>query len=94
MALAVITGGATGIGAAAVRTFAAEGHADVALWISMRGRPCVRRGDASGAGCLFRDGRVQRASIVQSVEAAVAQLGAPDVLFANAGIQKLSSLLI
>ena len=30
MALAVITGGATGIGAAAVRTFAAEGY-DVAL---------------------------------------------------------------
>ena len=30
MALAVITGGATGIGAAAVRTFAADGY-DVAL---------------------------------------------------------------
>ena len=92
MALAVITGGATGIGAAAVRTFAAEGY-DVAL-LDINGEAGrALEGEAhSGRVVFFETDVSKRASIVQSVEAAVAKLGAPDVLFANAGIQKLSSL--
>ena len=59
-------------------------------WISM-GRPAVLR-RRTGRVVFFETDVSKRASIVQSVQAAVAQLGAPDVLFANAGIQKLSSL--
>jgi len=92
MALAVITGGATGIGAAAVRTFAAEGYDVALLDINGEAGRALEGETHPGRVVFFETDVSKRASIVQSVEAAVAQLGAPDVLFANAGIQKLSSL--
>ena len=68
MALAVITGGATGIGAAAVRTFAAEGY-DVAL-LDINGEAGYSlEGETHPGKIIFFDTDVsKRGSIVQSVE--------------------------
>ena len=84
----VISGGATGIGAAAVRRFAAEGAA-VALLDTNAGDGQalideIRRG---GTQALFSPCDVADVAAVQSaVDAAAGALGGLDVVFANAGV--------
>ena len=75
-----------------MRTFAAEGYDVALLDINGEAGRALEGETHPGRVVFFETDVSKRASIVQSVEAAVAQLGAPDVLFANAGIQKLSSL--
>ena len=92
MSLVVITGGATGIGAAAVRKFAGEGY-DVAL-LDVNEEAGVKLTQESHPGKIefYRTNVRSRKAIEHSVEEAVKQFGSPSVLFANAGIQRLSSL--
>lgn len=92
MSLAIITGGATGIGAAAVRKYASEGH-EVAILDVAREASLELCRELSTQSVYFYETDVRdRAAVEASVKAAVNHSGAPTVLFANAGIQRLSSL--
>jgi len=92
MALAIITGGATGIGAAAVRKFAANGYDVALLDIEREASLKLSRESHPGSVAFFETDVRDRAAIENAVEQAVKQFGNPEILFANAGIQKLSSL--
>jgi len=92
--IAIITGGASGIGRASVELFAREG-ARVAV--------ADRRGDegesvaaglrASGCETFFIFADVSRAADAERVvRSTVAAFGPPDVLFANAGVLKIGPL--
>ena len=92
MAAVYITGGATGIGAAAVRKFAADGF-DVAVFdIQQEPVEQLATEGHSGAIHFFATDVSQRAAVRQSIAAAAAALGPPAVLFVNAGIQKLTGI--
>lgn len=92
MSLAVITGGATGIGAAAVRKFASAGY-DVALLDSNAG-PAENLGEEKHGGNIafyLTDVR-DRNAVQHSVDRAAEEFEPPSVLFVNAGIQRLASI--
>jgi 3-oxoacyl-[acyl-carrier protein] reductase len=83
--VAVITGGAKGIGAEIARTFAAEG-ARVIVW--------DLAGEAPGEGIVFRQVDVTSAeSVADAVDGAVASHGRIDVLVNNAGILRDAQLV-
>ena len=76
--VAIVTGGAKGIGAETARTFASEG-ARVTVWDVA--------GEAPGAGIAFRAVDVTKADSVQpAVDEIVAEHGRIDILVNNAGI--------
>jgi len=76
--VAIVTGGAKGIGAETARTFAAEG-ARVIVWDVA--------GEAPGERIAFRQVDVTSASsVAAAVEAALAEHGRIDILVNNAGI--------
>jgi len=82
-----ITGGAAGIGAAAVGKFASEGWAVTFMDVN----------EASSAGfqnVLFVKGDTRcRSDIKRAVDAAVSTFGGIDAVFANAGIHRSNTLL-
>ena len=88
----LITGGATGIGAAAVRKFVGEGWNVVIADINdAEGR---RLADGFGADVLYvhadtRDGAAMRSAVESAVEA----FGRLDSVFANAGIHRRNTIL-
>ena len=92
MSLAIITGGATGIGAASVRKYANEGY-DVAL-LDIEKEACLKlcQEDHPGTIAFFETDVRNREAVEASVKKAVEAFGPPAVLFSNAGIQRLSSL--
>ncbi|MDA0347347.1 MAG: SDR family NAD(P)-dependent oxidoreductase [Verrucomicrobia bacterium] len=92
MSLAVITGGATGIGAAAVRRFADEGYDVAILDINKEASIELTKESHPGKVAFFNTDVSKKRSIDEAVDQAVKQFGTPSVLFANAGIQRLSSL--
>lgn len=83
--VAVVTGGASGIGAATVRRFVAEGAQVVVADLQPeRGEAIVAElGDA--ARFIHTDVAVE-ADVAAAVDLAVAEFGALDVMFNNAGI--------
>ena len=88
--LAIITGGANGIGLATARRFAASG-ARVAIWDCLReaGEAAERELAASGADVAFFETDVTgRASVDAAVAATLARFGAIDILINNAGITR------
>ena len=82
---ALITGGASGIGAAAAELFAQEG-ARVAI-VDIQPEAGEALADRLGDGYFYRDCNVtQEDDVAAAVEAAVAQFGRLDAVFHCAGI--------
>lgn len=92
MSLVVITGGATGIGAATVRKFADQGYDVALLDINVEASESLVQEAHEGEVVFFETDMRDRKAIQASVDKAVEKFGTPSVLFANAGIQRLSSL--
>jgi len=92
MSLVVITGGATGIGAAAVRKFAENGYDVALLDIEKEASFELTKESHPGTVAFFETDVRDRMAIETSVAQAAEQFGTPTVLFANAGIQRLSTL--
>ncbi len=84
----LITGAATGIGAAGAKLFAAEGAALVALDVNVElGRETVAEIERDGGRAVFIRGDVSRDDHVRgAVEFAVESFGKLDLLWSNAGI--------
>lgn len=85
--VAIVTGGASGIGEETTRLFAAEGAKVVIADFSERGETVAQELRNSGHEALFVRTDVTKESDVQAmVQAAVETFGKIDILFANAGI--------
>ncbi len=94
MAAVFITGGATGIGAASVRKFAANGF-DVAVFdINAQAVADLAQEGHSGSITYFDTDVGQRSAVRRSIAAAAEQVGGPTTLFVNAGIQKLAGIFM
>lgn len=92
MSTVYITGGATGIGAATVRKFASHG-ADVAVFdINQEAVEALADEIDSGSVTYFETDVRDRKAVRHSVAAAAEDLGPPDTLFVNAGVQKLQGI--
>jgi NAD(P)-dependent dehydrogenase (short-subunit alcohol dehydrogenase family) len=91
----LISGTATGIGAAGARLFASEGAALVTIDMNAAGgRETVSDIDAAGGRALFFQGDVSDARVVSgAVDAAVRQFGKLDLLWSNAAIQVFKTIL-
>ncbi|TCM89145.1 NAD(P)-dependent dehydrogenase (short-subunit alcohol dehydrogenase family) [Paenibacillus sp. BK033] len=84
---AIVTGGASGIGEATVRAFAAEGAKVVIADFSDRGAAVSEELNGQGFDTLFVKTNVaEEASVKAMVAATVKKYGRLDILFANAGI--------
>ncbi|MEX1157850.1 MAG: SDR family NAD(P)-dependent oxidoreductase, partial [Thermomicrobiales bacterium] len=86
--VAIISGGATGIGAATARRFVVEGAAVAILDINTTaGRALVQDLNAVGGHARFFDCDVSDVDgVAAAVERAATDLGGVDIVFANAGI--------
>ncbi len=92
MPLAIITGGATGIGAAAVKKYASEGYDAALLDLNKEESLTLCQEEHPGSIAFFETDVRDRKKVEASVASAVELFGPPSVLFANAGVQRLSSL--
>lgn len=88
----IITGGATGIGAAAVNKFAKEGNDVAVLDINTEAGEKLAAEGPHGRIAFYQTDVRSRASIESSVNQAVAKFGIPSSLFVNAGVQRLAGL--
>ncbi|MCS7458784.1 SDR family oxidoreductase [Paenibacillus doosanensis] len=87
--VAVVTGGASGIGEVTARLFAAEGAKTVIADFSDRGKELAEQFTASGYQAMFVKTDVTREDQVKRmVEETVRAYGKLDILFANAGIAR------
>lgn len=93
--VAIVTGGAMGIGEAAARKLAAEGAAVAVLDTNREAGERTAAAIAnSGAPCEFFAGDVSNASETsRAIDAVVAKFGHIDVLVSNAGIQDYGDVL-
>ena len=84
---AIVTGGASGIGAATVRAYVREGARVVALDVDDAGgeRVCA---DAGGAASYLHCDVADRGQVFAAVDRAVAALGGLDVLANVAGVER------
>ncbi|MBB6669748.1 SDR family NAD(P)-dependent oxidoreductase [Cohnella nanjingensis] len=90
--VAVVTGGASGIGEATVGQFAAEGAKAVIADFSERGQALAERLNGEGRDAFFVKTDVTREEDVKRmVDETVGKYGKLDILFANAGIAKDAS---
>ncbi|WP_409341926.1 SDR family NAD(P)-dependent oxidoreductase [Paenibacillus sp. MBLB4367] len=87
--VAIVTGGASGIGEVTVRLFAAEGAKVVIADFAERGKELSDRLNAEGGDTLFVKTDVTKEDEVKAmIEGTAAKYGKVDILFANAGIAK------
>ncbi|MED1781571.1 SDR family oxidoreductase [Brevibacillus fortis] len=87
--VAIVTGGASGIGETTVRLFAKEGAKVVIADFSPRGNELAEELGQAGFDALFVKTDVTKEDEVKNmVSATVEKFGKVDVLFANAGIAK------
>jgi len=84
--VAVITGAASGIGAAAARLFAAEGAAVAVLDRDGDGAGRVAEGLEGGKGLAVAADVTDREAVEDAVTRVAATFGRVDVLYANAGV--------
>jgi len=91
--VAVVTGGGSGIGAAAARAFAREGARVVVTDVNEAGAKAALEQieKAGGRGLALRADVTQAADNQAIVERAVATWGRLDVFFANAGVSQWKS---
>ncbi|AQV94064.1 KR domain-containing protein [Cupriavidus necator] len=85
--VAIVTGGASGIGAATVRRFVAEGATVVLTDLSERGELLAH--ELAGAGYAVRSSRVdvtRKHEVRELVAAVVLEFDRLDIMVANAGI--------
>jgi 2-hydroxycyclohexanecarboxyl-CoA dehydrogenase len=84
----IVTGGASGIGAAAVRAYAREGARVVSLDVNDEAGARVAA-DAAGGRAVYRHCDVaRRDAVVAAFDEAVATLGGLDVLTHVAGVER------
>lgn len=87
--VAIVTGGASGIGETTVRLFAKEGAKVVIADFSPRGNELAEELNQAGFDALFVKTDVTKEDEVKNmVNATVEKFGKVDILFANAGIAK------
>ncbi|MFF0831105.1 SDR family NAD(P)-dependent oxidoreductase [Brevibacillus sp. NPDC003359] len=87
--VAIVTGGASGIGETSVRLFAKEGAKVVIADFSPRGNELAEELNQAGFDALFVKTDVTKQDEVKNmVSATVEKFGKVDILFANAGIAK------
>ncbi|MFA4134405.1 MULTISPECIES: SDR family NAD(P)-dependent oxidoreductase [unclassified Brevibacillus] len=87
--VAIVTGGASGIGETTVRLFAKEGAKVVIADFSPRGNELAEELNQAGFDALFVKTDVTKEDEVKNmVSATVVKYGKVDILFANAGIAK------
>lgn len=89
-----ITGGASGIGAAAVRLFASRGWHVTFMDIDTRAaRRLIAEIDAPEPVCFAEGSTRNRADIESALELAADEAGGIDALFANAGIHRKNTII-
>ncbi|MDR0271501.1 SDR family oxidoreductase [Paenibacillus sp.] len=87
--VAIVTGGASGIGESTVRLFAAEGAKVVIADFSDRGQAVSEELNQQGFDTLFvKTDVTKEQDVIRMIEQTVEKYGKLDVLFANAGIAK------
>jgi NAD(P)-dependent dehydrogenase (short-subunit alcohol dehydrogenase family) len=93
--IAIVTGAASGIGAASAMRFAAEGAAVVA--VDIRGAKAQETAtainDAGGHAIAIEANVAEAADVERMVDETVQQLGGLDVLFSNAGTLRPGSVV-
>lgn len=89
-----ITGGASGIGAAAVRRFAAEGWRVTFMDIHpAEAKALLAEVDSAEPVCFFEGSTRNRADLDAALELAADDAGGIDAVFANAGIHRKNTVI-
>ena len=89
-----ITGGASGIGAAAVRRFAAAGWRVTFMDIHPKeAKALINEIESPEPVCFFEGSTRNRADLDAALELAADDLGGIDALFANAGIHRKNTVI-
>lgn len=90
----LITGGASGIGAAAVRLFASRGwHVTFLDTDARAARELISSIDAPEPVCYVEGSTRSRADLESAMELAADEAGGIDALFANAGIHRKNTII-
>ncbi len=89
-----ITGGASGIGAAAVRRFASEGWRVTFMDVHHKeAKALINEIESPEPVCFFEGSTRERSDIDAALELAADEMGGIDAVFANAGIHRKNTII-